>query len=69
MRWSVYKVKRGLVREMVGLGYVNADHQPAALAAAWRKWPREKDESQVQAGFAVRPYKDDSFSLGARFKR
>lgn len=64
-RWSVYKIeKHGMTREAIGLGYVNAPHQPAALRAAWKRWTQHTDGKQVCAGFSVRDYKSDPMSLG-----
>ncbi len=64
MRWSVYAVLGGTVRELEALGYVNAPHQPAALQSAWRKWPDKLQPGRVQAGFMVRIYATDHASLG-----
>jgi hypothetical protein len=36
------------------LGRVMAAHYARALELAWKRWPEEKDESQVQLGFSVR---------------
>lgn len=67
MKWSVYKIeKHGAKPEMIALGYVNASNHPNALSAAWKKWPRRVDTSQVQAGFSVRAYKDDPYELGRK---
>jgi hypothetical protein len=66
-RWSVYRIlRKGAKREAISLGYVNASHQPGALLAAWRKWPKECDSNQVQNGFSVVPYADDFMALGKR---
>lgn len=68
MRFSVYHVEIGRVRKLVGLGYVNAPHGPAAINAACKRWPKLADWKRASAGFAVRPYKSDVMSLGKKSK-
>ena len=65
MKWSVYKVIRtGRKSEIVGLGHVNAPDAPRALAAAWKRWPDQMDETQRQRGFFCEIWKLDRRSLG-----
>lgn len=67
MRWSVYRVEQKSPihgKVLIGLGYVNAKHQPQAVRAAWKRWPQYMDRHQVQAGFSIRPYLEDRLSLG-----
>jgi hypothetical protein len=51
VNWTAYKVRDG---KLIKLGTVAAPHQPAAIRAAWDRWPAEIDPKQVQAGFTVR---------------
>jgi len=67
VRWSVYKVERD--RTVVPLGHVIAPHQPAALLAAFKRWPGELDATRPQAGLFVREYATDAFALGKRAPR
>jgi hypothetical protein len=69
MRWCVYKIERRQgVSHALPLGYVNAPHQPAALAAAWKRWPKQLDDSKRQRGLSVITYGNDRMSLGRAAK-
>lgn len=64
-RWSVYSLeRRGVSKRLVGIGYVNADHQPAAVLKAFDKFPEHRQPGMAQHGFVVRRYATDRMSLG-----
>lgn len=54
-RWNVYRVTPGPLWGTTKrkLGTVDAPHQPAALRAAWEKWPAALDPKQTQQGISV----------------
>jgi hypothetical protein len=70
MRWSVYacpdqrRGKRLAFKAPIPLGYVNAPDFPKAVRAACAKWPEREDWMKMHAGFSVRVYSTDAFSLG-----
>ncbi len=56
--WVISRVERNKYgkRTTRQLGYVAAKHQPDAIKAAWKKWPKELDKNQTQGGFTARQH-------------